>query len=147
MLLRTEAGTLAWTWDSPDQEWMPLAGTATRFADVQNRVALYDGGRPTRLPEGWRAVKGPVDGLLTHDGAHVVAWNRVLAPTAPGGTPIRLDDVGAIFFTVDTDGSVLVATLGPPNEAFDCDIVTGACEKYAEIPPGGGDPLHIGADM
>ena len=47
MLLRGEEGTLAWTWDSRDQEWMPLAGPATRFADVQNRVALYStaGGR------------------------------------------------------------------------------------------------------
>ncbi len=148
VLLRTAAGTLAWTWESPDQEWMPLAGPATRFADVQNRVALYDGARPTRLPEGWRAVRGPVDGLLTHDGAHVVAWDRVLEPTTPGGTPIRLDDVGAVFFTVDTDGSVLAAAFGEPdNRAFDCDVVTGACEKYADIPPGGGDPHFPGTDM
>ena len=147
VLLRGEAGTLAWTWAAEEQEWMPLAGPATRFADVQNRVALYDGGRPTRLPEGWRAVKGPVDGLLTHDGAHVVAWARVLEPTTPGGTPIRLDDVGAIFFTVDTDGSVLAATLGDPNEAYDCDVVTGACEKYADVPPGAGDPQFPGTDM
>lgn len=147
VLLRGEAGTLAWTWASEDQEWMPLAGPATRFADVQNKVALYDGGRPTRLPDGWRAVKGPVDGLLTHDGAHVVAWDRVLPSTLPDGEPIRLDDVGAIFFTVDTDGSVLAATLDDPSEAFDCDVVTGTCEKYAEVPPGGGDPQFPGTDM
>lgn len=147
VLLRGEAGTVAWTWASPDQEWMPLAGPATRFADVQNRVALFDGGRPTRLPDGWRAVRGPVDGLLTHDGAHVVAWDRVLPSTLPGGEPLRLEDVGAIFFTVDTDGSVLAATLGSPNEAYDCDLVSGSCEKYADIPPGGGDPQFPGTDM
>lgn len=147
VLLRGKAGTLAWTWASEDQEWMPLAGPATRFADVQNRVALFDGGRPTRLPDGWRAVRGPVDGLLTHDGAHVVAWDRVLPSTQPGGEPIRLEDVGAIFFTVDTDGSVLAATLGRPSEAFDCDLISGACEKYADVPPGGGDPQFPGTDM
>lgn len=146
VLLRGEEGTLAWTWDSPDQEWMPLAGPATRFADVQNRVALYSGGRPTRLPDGWRAVRGPVDGLLTHDGAHVVAWDRVLPSTLPGGKPLRLEDVGAIFFSVDTDGSVLAATLSP-NEAYDCDPITGACEKYADLPPSGGDPQFPGTDM
>ena len=91
-------------------------------------------------------MAGPVDGLLTHDGAHVVAWDRVLPSTEPGGAPIRLQDVGAIFFTVDTDGSVLAATLSP-SVAFDCDLASGVCEKYADIPPGGGDPMHIGADM
>lgn len=147
VLLRTEAGTLAWTWAAEEQEWMPLAGPATTFADVQNRVALYDGGRPTRLPEGWRAVKGPVDGLLTHDGAHVVAWDRVLQPTTPGGTPIRLDDVRATFFTVDTDGSVLATAFGDPDDqAYDCDVVTGACEKFADVPHGTGDPQFPGTD-
>jgi hypothetical protein len=146
VLLRGDEATVAWTWESPDQEWMPLAGPATRFADVQNGVALYDGGRPTRLPEGWRAVRGPVDGLLTHDGAHVVAWDRVLPSTLPGGEPIRLEDVGAVFFTVDTDGSVLAAGLDP-RAAYDCDLVTGACERYADLPPQGGDPQFPGTDM
>jgi hypothetical protein len=145
VVLRGEQGTLTWNWTSPDQAWVPLAGPATRVADVANRVLLYDGARPPRLPEGWRAVRGPVDGLLTPGGGHVVAWDRVLAPTEPGGRPIRLEDVGAFFFTVDTDGSVLAAT--PSGRAYDCDLDSGACEKYADLPPGAGDPAYIGADM
>jgi hypothetical protein len=146
VVLRGEDGTMTWNWTSEDQAWVPFAGPATRVADVQNGVVLYDGARPTRMPDGWRAVRGPVDGLLTHDGGHVVAWDKVLPSTVPGGRPIRLDAGRSIFFTVDTDGSVLTATLSP-SEAFDCEIPSGECEKYADIPPGGGDPLHIGADM
>jgi hypothetical protein len=146
VVLRGKDGTITWNWTSEDQAWVPLAGPATRVADVQSGVVLHDGPRPTRLPDGWRAVKGPIDGLLTHDGLHVVAWDRVLPSTSPGASPIKLEDVGAMFFTVDTDGSVLAATLSP-SEAFDCEIPSGECEKYADLPPGGGDPLHIGADM
>jgi hypothetical protein len=146
VVLRGEQGTVTWNWTSPDQAWVPLAGPATRVADVANRVLLYDGPRPTRLPEGWRAVPGPVDGLLTHDGEHVVAWDRVLPSTRPGGDPIRLEDVGAIFYTVDTDGSVMAATLSP-TEVYDCDVPSGGCEKFATLPEGAGDPVFIGNDM
>ena len=146
VLLRGGEGTVAWRWEAGEEGWAPFAGPSTRVADVKNGVVLHDGPAPTGLPRGWRAVRGPVDGLLTLDGGHVVAWDKVLPSTVPGGRPIRLDAGDAIFFSVDTDGSVLAATLSP-NEALDCEVPSGECEKYADIPAGGGDPAHIGADM
>jgi hypothetical protein len=146
VVLRGEDGTLTWNWSSEDQAWVPFAGPATRVADVKNGVVLYDGPRPTRMPDGWRAVPGPVDGMLTHDGGHVVAWDRVLPATVPGAPPIRLEDVGAIFYTVDTDGSVMAATLGP-TKVYDCEVPSGACEQFGTLSEGSGDPVFIGADM
>ena len=61
--------------------------------------------------------------------------------------PIRLEDVGAIFFTVDTDGSVLAATSRARTRPTTATSISGACEKYADLPPGGGDPQFPGTDM
>ena len=57
-------------------------------------------------------VPGAIDSQLTHDGAHVLAWSSTLAPTGPGA-PLQLSVTerdGATQWTVDTDGSVLVAS-------------------------------------
>lgn len=144
VVVRGAAGTMTWQWADEDQAWVPFAGPATRVADVQNRVVLHDGPRPARLPDGWRAVAGPVDGVLTHDGGHVVAWDRVLPSTERGGAPIRLDVEGTIFYTVDTDGSVLAAGQA---KVYDCEVPSGECEQFATLPEGAGDPMFIGNDM
>ena len=58
---------------------------------------------------------------------------------APGEEP-------ATFFTFDTDGSVLAATVDDPSTVFDCVLPSGECEQIAEMSTDHGDPLFIGSD-
>lgn len=110
--VRTPNGTSVW--DRSDDSWTKIAGPETRIADVHNGVLLHDGPAPDLtgpLAEGWRLVKGPIDAQLTFDGKHILNWSSTLKSTTPGGPDLKLDvsagDLG--FYTIDTDGSVLVA--------------------------------------
>lgn len=139
------------TWDSATGEWAEFAGPDTRVADVRNGVVLYDGPAPTH-PGPWRPVGGAVDSQLTLDGGHVLSWSSTLRPTTPDGRPIVLeqgppDGRGAGWWTVDTDGSVLVVTGGDGYRVYDCLLPSGACEDLGALRPTGGDPMFIGNDM
>ena len=139
------------TFDSATGEWADFAGRRTRVADVRNGVVLYDGPAPTG--SGWRLVKGAIDSQLTFDGRYLVAWSARLLPTEPGGSAILLDvpgrDGALSFLTVDTDGSVLVASAVdyPDFTVYDCVLPSGACTSLGPLSTTGGDPLFIGNDM
>ncbi|MEO5662251.1 MAG: hypothetical protein ABIR39_03120 [Nocardioides sp.] len=149
---RTSFGTVAQEASEPGS--VNFAGPETRIADVRNGVVLYDGQPPAQQrPVGdrtYRFVPGAIDSQLTHDGQHVLAWSSTLAATfdAP---PLQLsvtEQDGARQWTIDTDGSILVASSGGAGARFhDCDVVTGACERIGELEMTGGDPLFLGNDM
>jgi hypothetical protein len=64
------------------------------------------------------------------------------------GEAITLDlPDSAQFFTVDTDGSILAATVTDPTRFFDCEVPSGACEQIGELNVTGGDPQFVGNDM
>jgi hypothetical protein len=147
VLFRTSDGTRAW--DVSSDVVTELAGPDTRVADVRNGVVLYDG----PVPDGpaaaaYRLVPGAVDAQLTHDGRHVLYWSRTLEST-DGDRPIVLDRKGS-FFTVDTDGSILMAA-GARGEAgasfYDCEVPSGRCEELGTMTMTGGDPMFVGNDM
>jgi hypothetical protein len=100
-------------------------------------------------------VQGPVDAQLTFDGQHVLSWSSVLEPVLEGEEPIRLEvgpkQRGALgFWTIDTDGSVLVAALDgkyPHYLVSDCEVPSGVCVDVGPLKPRGGDPAFIGNDM
>lgn len=151
VFVRTGAGIR--TWDSGTGEWADFAGPDTHVADVQNGVVLYDGPAPTD-PGDWRPVAGAIDAQLTVDGKHVLHWSSTLEPTTPGGKPIVLeqgpaDGRGYGFWTIDTDGSVLVITAGRGGMSlvYDCVPPAGACVQIEEFEAVGGDPMFIGNDM
>ncbi|UUZ60146.1 hypothetical protein [Nocardioides sp. B-3] len=131
-----------------------LAGPKTRIADVRNGVVLYDGEPPSKEPRvgdrTYRFVRGAIDSQLTHDGEHVPARSSTLAPTFDAA-PLQLsvtEQDGATHWTIDTDGSIPVASSGGPGAQFDdCDAVTGACERIGELEMTGGDPMFLGNDM
>jgi hypothetical protein len=142
------------TWDSATDEWDDFAGPGTRVADVRNGVVLYDGSAPTGSG-GWRTVTGPVDAQLTFDGEHVLSWASRLEPVDPRGTPVVLErgpvDGGLGFWSLDTDGSVLVAAPERRYEdgytVYDCVLPSGECEEVGPLDPAGGDPAFVGDDM
>ncbi len=135
----------------PDAGWTTIDGF--RVGDVRNRVVLGDGALPDAgvLGEGWRFVAGEgVESLLTLDGAHELYWSSTLRST-DGGEPLRLDVPerdGVEFVNLDSDGSVMVAIM--TNESttyYDCDTSTRACEEFAQLGKGAGDPIFLGNDM
>ena len=97
----------------------------------------------------WDFTQGQIDAQLSYDGRHVLYWSSTLKPTQPEGRPIQLDVKDAIWFTFDTDGSVLAATNGDDQRSpvFDCKLPTGACERIGSISTKSGDPMFIGNDM
>ena len=152
VFVRDGSGTR--TWDSATGDWADFAGPATRVADVRNGVVLYDGPAPDRVPGDWRLVAGAIDAQLTYDGAHVLyveqhpradgARRRPARPRAGPG-----DGQGLGFWTIDTDGSVLVMTTqGVPR-------LPSTTASYRPVParrsdpsrPTSGDPMFIGNDM
>jgi len=153
VFVRTAQGTR--TWDTATDEWSDFAGPATRVADVRNGVVLYDGPAPSA--DGWTLVKGAIDSQLTFDGRHVLYWSSRLEPTTPGEAPIDLavgqpqspGDYADGFFTVDTDGSILVAHAKryPRFTVYDCEVPSGECTELGPLTPTGGDPMFIGNDM
>ncbi len=149
--LRDDTGTSLWDTDADTVS--ALAGTRTRVADLRGGVVLYDGPEPDGpAAADYRLVEGPIDAQLTFDGGHVLGWSGTLAPT-DGGRPVVLDqgpsEEGYAFWTVDTDGSVLVAVPGRSNVAdvWDCEVPSGACEALDPLEVDGGDPAFIGNDM
>jgi hypothetical protein len=76
-------------------------------------------------------------------------WSSTLKPTEAGGKSIRLDVKNAIWFTFDTDGSVLAATSGRGQRSpvFDCKVPSRACEQIGAVSTRSGDPIFIGNDM
>lgn len=146
----TPDGTAAW--QVGDDDWMLAGGPGLEAADARGRVLLYDsrGDAPTDLPDGWRAVAGPIDATLSFDGQHVLSWSGRLRSTTPGEPPITLargaDDKGdAAFVAFDTDGSVLIAGIGSgPLVVWDCPVSGAACDRLGVVH---GDPVFIGADM
>ncbi len=98
-------------------------------------------------------MAGAIDSQLTYDGAHVLAWSSTLEPTAPDGDALVLEQgpagKGLGFWTIDTDGSVLVMTTKkyPDFTVYDCVVPSGACEKIGSLQPTSGDPMFIGNDM
>ena len=146
VFLRGKDGTTVWDYEQGERTF--FAGPDTRVADVRNGVVLYDGPRPAEEIEGWRYVSGAIDAQLTFDGQHVLYWDDELTSTALRGTSvIKLDlPVQATFFAIDTDGSVLAATVNDPSKVFDCEIPSGECEQVGEMDARHGDPMFIGTD-
>jgi hypothetical protein len=161
VFLRGKDGTTVWDYDSGRRYF--FAGPKTRVADVRNGVVLYDGPAPTGTTDGWRLVPGAIDAQLTFDGEHALYWSGTLEPTRAGGDPIVLDEGptemndGLAWWTVDTDGSVLVAVAQPEkpggrvfmgdNVVYDCELPSGSCEELGPLVTTSGDPMFIGNDM
>ncbi|MFN8192481.1 MAG: hypothetical protein U0R78_19055 [Nocardioidaceae bacterium] len=147
----TADGVRAWRIDSGG--WTVAAPAATRIADARNRVVLYDerGPAPTALPDGWRAVAGPIDATLSFDGDYLLDWSSRLRPTSPGGRPLVLAQPpkpgDLAWWSFDTDGTVLVAVGYHPSVVYDCPLSTEPCERIGELADEGGDPMFIGQDM
>jgi hypothetical protein len=150
VFVRTPEGTA--TWDVASGEYADFAGPGTRVADVRGGVVLYDGPEPVDSGR-WRLVRGAVDSQLTFDGRHVLGWSSTLEPTRPGDAPLVLDVGGGKggpgFWTIDSDGSVLLAwtTDYPRFTVYDCSPDTGHCERIGRLRPTGGDPMFLGNDM
>jgi hypothetical protein len=153
VFFRTSEGTR--TWEVGRDVSFTFAGPRTRVVDVRNRVLLYDGPAPRSVDGGrYLTIPAPVDAQLTFDGRHILNWSSVLQSTRTTVRPLRLDegptDGGLGFWTIDTDGSVLVATLTgkyPAYTVFDCEVPSGRCEEVGPLKPNGGDPMFIGNDM
>lgn len=144
VFLRTDDGTTSW--DAATDRVEEVAGPQTRVADVRSGVLLYDGPRPDgpgATP--YRLVEGAIDAQLTYDGSHVLYWSSRLEST-DGGAPIVLDQE-AMFFAIDTDGSILAAKYGHPATVYDCEVPSGTCTELGPLTTKGGDPAFIGVDM
>jgi hypothetical protein len=151
VFVRTVDGTVVW--DVERDTVTSLGPAEVRVADARNGRILWSGARPAPEPgspvAGWPLTKGAIDAELSHDGRHVLYWSPRLATTEPDGKPVRLDVEGAIWFTFDTDGSVLAASQGGDAEAVvhDCELPSGRCTEVGRITTGSGDPVFIGNDM
>lgn len=161
VFVRDSSGT--WTWDYRTGQYARFAGPRTRIADVRNEVVLYTGPAPAPEDVGqstdWRLVPGAIDAQLTFDGRHVLYWSSTLKPSQSGGTPIVLeegpaDGDGLAWWSVDTDGSILVAVAQPDgrvytgdNIVYDCQLPSGECEELGPLLTTSGDPMFIGTDM
>lgn len=154
VLFRTGAGTQSWQVGRTST--FQLAGPRTRVADLRNGTLLYDGPTPTGTgPDRYLMVAAPVDAQLTLDGRWILDWSSVLRPTRTSDRPVVLDEGprkrGALgFWTIDTDGSVLVATLTgnyPNYTVFDCEVPSGTCAEVGPLAPTAGDPAFVGNDM
>jgi hypothetical protein len=147
-------GTGTNVWDLDGNFARPFAGPDTSVADVRNGVVLYDGAAPEPEPgvgqRDYTYVPGAIDSQLTHDGAHVLAWSSTLAPTG-AGDPLQLsvtEQDSATHWTIDTDGSVLVASqAGSATLVHDCDPASGTCTRIDALEVTGGDLMFLGNDM
>jgi len=153
VFVRTDDGTAIWRYDDGDA-MASFAGPDTRVADVRTGVVLYDGPRPDgEAANDWTLVPGAIDGQLTFDGRYVLAWSSRLQPTDPAAPALMLVKgpvKGLGFWTIDTDGSVLVAAPGRKDAdytVYDCVVPSGQCEELGPLTPRGGDPVFIGNDM
>ena len=151
VFVRTDEGTSVWRYRD-GEALTPFAGPDTSVADVRSGVVLYAGAAPDgEAAADWTLVPGAIDAQLTYDAKYVLYWSSRLEPTNSADAPVTLDQgpvEGLGFWTIDTDGSVLVAT--PHKGAYlvyDCEVPSGACEELGPLDPQGGDPMFIGNDM
>lgn len=153
-----DATARTWAWDTATGDEAQVDGPPSEecgdaracaemvVADVRNGVLLYEGERPTGPgAAGYRLVEGAIDATLTYDGRHIVSWSNELEST-DRSAPIVLDQQ-ATFYAVDTDGSILAASLGDPVMVYDCEVPSGACTELGPLTTRGGDPAFIGVDM
>lgn len=154
VFFRTSEGTRIW--EVGRDVSSAFAGPRTRVVDVRNGTLLYDGPAPRSADaDRYLTIPAPTDAQLTFDGGYILNWSSVLQNTQTGDRPVRLDEgptkTGALgFWTIDTDGSVLVATLTgkyPEYTVFDCEVPSGRCAEVGPLVPTGGDPMFIGNDM
>lgn len=154
VFFRTDEGTRIW--EVGRDVSAPFAGPQTRIVDVRSGVLLHVGPAPRSVDaDRYLALSAPVDAQLTFDGRYILNWSSVLRPTRATGNPVRLDEgpaqVGALgFWTIDTDGTVLVATLTgkyPEYTVFDCEVPSGGCAEVGPLKTTGGDPMFVGNDM
>jgi len=152
------AGDGTYVWDplrAGDASWTLLGADRFRVADADGGVLLWAVAPPSPSPDSpvsdWRFIEGPIDAQLSFDGGHVLDWSPKLEPTTRAGTPIRLDVSGAIWFTFDTDGSVLAAAqggdAGDMSVFYDCELPSGRCSEIGRLRTMSGDPVFIGDDM
>lgn len=149
VFVRTDEGTYLWDYADPDAttRLRPFAGPKTRVADVRNGVVLHTGPAP-EVPGGWRPVAGQIDAQLTFDGRHVLYWSDRLEPTTTQAAALRLQTPEpATFFAMDTDGTVLAATVDNPSTYYDCVLPSGRCQEIGQLKTTSGDPIFMGNDM
>ena len=101
-----------WSYETGNH-MVPIAGPGTVVAGVRSGTVLYAGEEPDGLKDStWDLVPGAIDAQLTFDGDYVLYWSSRLEPTHPGGHAVMLEQgpvKGNGFWTIDTDGTVLVA--------------------------------------
>ena len=153
VFFRTGDETRVWK-PGHDDFSFAFAGGDTRVVDVRNGTMLYDGPAPTSLDsERYLLIPAPVDAQLTFDGRYILDWSSRLAATRTSNDPLRLDAgpvKGLGFWAIDTDGSVLVASVDgkyPNYLVSDCEVPSGRCVEVGPLKATGGDPLFIGNDM
>jgi hypothetical protein len=152
VFVSTADGTTMWRVGEPSDTLVSFAAKGTTVVDARNKVLLFQGREAPRPLDGWTYVKGHTDERLTFDGGHVVGWSSRLRST-DGGAPVRLDQ-GAVtrkgplsFWSLDSDGSVLVATVArtyPTFDFYDCAVPSGSCTYLGR--EASGDPVFIGND-
>ena len=152
VFVSTADGTTTWRVGEPSDTLVSFAAKGTTVVDARNKVLLYHGRESPRPLDGWTYAKGATDDQLTLDGSHVLAWSSVLRST-DGSAPVRLDQ-GApgprgplTFWSLDSDGSVLVATVArryPTFDMYDCAVPSGSCTYLGR--EASGDPVFIGND-
>lgn len=155
VFVRTGQGTYVWDAAAGGADGLSLLGTGDfRVADVRNGRILWAGAPPAPAPQSpvsdWDFMRGQIDAELSHDGRHILYWSSTLKPVDPEGRSIRLQAKGASWFTFDTDGSVLAAVNHGPDmrsSIYDCELVSGGCERVGSISTRSGDPVFIGNDM
>jgi hypothetical protein len=156
VFVRTGDGTYVWDPDrTGDASWTLLGDDRFRVADAHGGAILWAEAAPDPAPDSpvsdWRFIEGAIDAQLSFDGRHVLSWSPKLEPTTRADDPIRLDVDGAIWFTFDTDGSVLAAAQGGDGGDigvfYDCEIPSGRCSEIGTMPTVSGDPMFIGDDM
>jgi hypothetical protein len=154
VFVRTGEGTFVW--DSTaggDDRWTLLGEGDFRVADVRNGRVLWSDAPPTPAPGSpvadWDFTQSKIDAELSYDGRHVLYWSSTLEPTEPGARSIRLKVKDAVWFTFDTDGSVLAAANGRDHRSpvYDCELRSGSCERIGSVSTRHGDPMFIGNDM
>lgn len=154
VFVRTGDGTFVWDPQARGEaRWTRLGEGKFRVADVRNGRLMWYGAPPLPAPlspvADWSFNEGPIDAQLSFDGRHILYWSPRLEPTTPGDRAVELDVKEAIWFTFDTDGSVLAASNGPKQQGvfYDCEIPSGTCTEIGRVSTMSGDPMFIGNDM
>ena len=152
VFVSTADGTTMWRVGEPSDTLVSFAAKGTTVVDARNKVLLYHGREAPRPLDGWTYLEGATDDQLTLDGTHVLAWSSVLRST-DGSAPVRLEQ-GArgprgplSFWSLDSDGSVLVGTVArkyPTFDFYDCAVPSGSCTYLGR--EASGDPVFIGND-